>query len=177
MTKVPTDNLICVAAIAGAFGVKGEVKLKPFTEAPENCVSYGPLMDEKGKVVLTPKKHRLLKNFLAVSAPEVKTPEEADALKLVKLFVPRDELPSAEEDDFYYSDLMGLDVKSNDGKRIGTVIGVHEFGAGDMLEIRPHPDKKTKKTAASFFHPFTKAATPKVDISARRLIIVPQEAE
>ncbi len=177
MTKLPTDSLICVAAIAGAFGVKGEVKLKSFTEAPENCVSYGPLLDEDGKVVLTPQTHRRLKNFVAVSAPEITTPEAADALKSTKLYVPRSELPSPEEDDFYYSDLVGLDVKSNDGKRIGTVIGVHEFGAGDMLEIAPHPDKKTKKAAPSFFHPFTKAATPKVDVASRRLIIVPQEAE
>lgn len=177
MSDTSPDTLICVAAIAGAFGVKGEVKLKPFTETPENCVRYGPLMDEQGKIVLTPKNHRVLKNFIAVTASEISTPEAADALKSVKLFVPRDELPSAEEDDFYYSDLVGLDVKSNDGKRIGTVVGVHEFGAGDMLEIRPHPDKKTKKTAPSFFHPFTKEATPKVDISAGRLIIVPQEAE
>lgn len=177
MTETSADPLICVAAIAGAFGVKGEVKLKSFTEAPENCVGYGPLLNKDGKVILTPKNNRVMKNFIAVTAPEISTPEEADALKSVQLFVPRDRLPEAEEDDFYYSDLVGLDVKSDSGKRIGQVVGVHEFGAGDMLEIAPHPDKKTKKTAPSFFHPFTKAATPKVDIAAGRLIIVPQEAE
>jgi len=177
MTDPSPDTLICVAAIAGAFGVKGEVKLKPFTQDPQNCVAYGPLLNAAGEVVLTPKSHRVMKNFIAVTASEVTTPEEADALKSIQLFVARDSLPNTDEEDFYYSDLVGLEVKSNDGKRIGKVAGVHDFGAGEMLEIAPYPDKKTKKTAPSFFHPFTKAATPKVDISAGRLIIVPQEAE
>ncbi len=177
MTEHVSDNLVCVAAIAGAFGVKGEVKLKPFTETPENCVAYGPLLNATGEVVLSPKSHRVMKNFVAVTAPEVSTPEAADALKSTKLFVFRDMLPAPEEDDFYYSDLVGLDVKSKEGKRIGQVVAVHQFGAGDMLEIAPPMDKKTKKMPASFFHPFTKAATPKVDVSAGRLIIVPQEAE
>jgi len=177
MNEETANTLICVAAIAGAFGVKGEVKVKSFTETPENCVTYGPLLNEAGEVVLTPKTHRVMKNFVAVTAPEVTTPEGAEALKSTQLFVPREKLPTPEEDDFYYSDLVGLDVKSSDGKRIGQVVAVHQFGAGDMLEIAPHMDKKTKKTPASFFHPFTKAATPKVDVSAGRLIIVPQEAE
>jgi 16S rRNA processing protein RimM len=169
--------LICVAAISGAFGVKGEVKLKPFTESPENCVSYGPLLDEVGAIVLTPLSHRVMKDFIAVTASEITSREMAEALKSTKLYVPRASLPEPDSDDFYYSDLVGLDVKSTDGKRIGTVTAVHMFGAGDMLEITPHPDKKTKKRAASFFHPFTKAATPKIDIKAGRLVIVPQEAE
>lgn len=177
MRKEENKNLVCIAAISGAFGVKGEVKLKPFTESPENCVSYGPLMDEAGAVVLTPQSHRVMKDFVAVTAPEVTSREAAEALKSTKLYVPRAALPEAEEDDFYYSDLVGLDVKSTGGQRIGTVTAVHEFGAGDMLEITPHPDKKTKKRTASFFHPFTKEATPKVDIKAGRIIIVPQEAE
>ena len=71
MTEHVSDNLVCVAAIAGAFGVKGEVKLKPFTETPENCVAYGPLLNATGEVVLSPKSHRVMKNFVAVTAPEV----------------------------------------------------------------------------------------------------------
>lgn len=177
MSQTPKDTLICVAAISGAFGVKGEVKVKSFTETPEGCVSYGPLMDEKGQIVITPVSYRVMKDFVAVSAQEVETREEAEALKSTKLYVLRSRLPETEEDDFYYSDLVGLDVKSNDGKRVGTVVGIHEFGAGDMLEIKPVPDKKTKKKSASFFHPFTKAATPKVDIKQGRLIIIPQISE
>lgn len=177
MSKEPDNTLICVAAISGAFGVKGELKVKPFTEHPENCVSYGPLLGHDGKVVLTPESHRVMKDFLALRAVEVQTREAAEALKSTKLFVRRDTLPEPEEDDFYHSDLIGLDVKTADGKRVGTVSAIHEFGAGDMIEIMPHIDKKTKKRAGSFFHPFTKAATPKVDIAAGRIIIVIEEAE
>jgi len=171
------SELVCIAAIIGAFGVKGDVKIKTFTEDPVNCVAYGPLLDEAGHVVLTPHSHRVMKDFIVIKAPEVQSREAAEALKSTKLFVPRAALPEPEEDDFYYSDLIGLDVKSSDGKRVGTVTAIHEFGAGDMIEITPHKDKKTKKRAASFFHPFTKQATPKVDIKAGRIIIVIEEAE
>jgi 16S rRNA processing protein RimM len=171
------NKLICVGAISGAFGVKGEVKVKTFTEKPENCVAYGPLCNESGEIILTPQSHRVMKDFIAVSAPEVQNREAAEALKSTKLFIPRKLLPEPEEDDFYYSDLVGLEVKSSAGKRIGTVTAIHEFGAGDMIEITPHKDKKTKKRAASFFHPFTKAATPKVDIKAGRIIIVIEDAD
>lgn len=177
MSKEPENILICVGAISGAFGVKGELKVKPFTEQPANCVAYGPLLGEDGQVVLTPDTHRVMKDFLAISAPEVKTREAAEALKSTKLYVPRDVFPAPEEDDFYYSDLIGLEVKTIDGKRVGTVTAIHEFGAGDMIEITPYIDKKTKKRAGSFFHPFTKAATPKVDIAGGRIIIVIEDAE
>ena len=165
-----SSKLICVGAIAGAFGVKGEVKLKSFTDVPQDCAKYGPLSDQSGKIILTPAKHRLVKNFVAVTAPEIKTREEAEALKSTKLYVSRDVLPEPDEDEFYFTDLVGLDVKSTEGKRVGSVIAVHEFGAGDMLEIKP-------KEGASFYHPFTKIAVPKVDISAGRLIIKLIEAD
>ena len=163
-------ELICVAAIAGAFGVKGEVKLKSFTDVAENCVSYGPLLSEQGKVMLTPNAHRLVKGAVAVKCPEVKTREEAEALKSTKLYVPRENFPAPEEDEFYAADLVGLEVKSTDGRRIGKIIAVEDFGAGDLLEIKP-------KKGASFYHPFTLAATPKVDIEAGRVVIKVQETE
>lgn len=168
---MPADSLICVAAIAGAFGVKGEVKLKSFTQNPEDCLIYGPLLGEGGQVALTVTASRLHKDFVIVRAEEVVTREQAQDLKSTKLYVPREALPEPDEDEFYYSDLVGLEVKSTDGKRIGKVSAVHEFGAGDMLEIKP-------EDAPSFFHPFTKDAVPKVDITAGRVIIIPQpEAE
>lgn len=165
--SAPSD-FVCVAAIAGAFGVDGEVKLKAFTDTPEGCVAYGPLMDEDGRILLTPSSHRVMTNFIAVRAPEVATREAAQFLKGTKLFVRRDALPAPDEDDFYYTDLIGLDVKSTDGRRLGTVRGVHEFGAGDMLEIQP---PKNAESPATFFHPFTKAAVPKIDLKARRIIV------
>lgn len=159
-----SSKLICVAAIAGAFGVKGEVKLRPFTATSEDCVKYGPLYNERGDIILTPKSHRLITKGVAVIAHEVKSREEAEALKSTKLYVPRDLLPETEEDEFYLTDLIGLDVKSTDGKRMGKVMAVHNFGAGDILEIKP-------KESASFYHPFTKLAVPKLDLNAKRAII------
>jgi len=165
-----SDKLICVATIAGAFGVKGEVKLKSFTDNPEDCAKYGPLYNEAGQVILTPQSHRMVKKAIAIKATEIKTREAAEALKSTKLYVRRSVLPDTEEDEFYFTDLVGLEVKSTDGKRVGTVSAVHEFGAGDMLEIKP-------KDSASFFHPFTKLAVPKVDIKAGRIIIKIIEAD
>ena len=85
-----------------------------------------------------------------------------------QLFVPRSVFPDPEEDDFYYTDLVGLDVKSTDGKRIGKIRSVHNFGAGEMLEIEPG---KNAESPSSFFHPFTKIAVPKIDIKAGRVVI------
>lgn len=168
-----SPEYICVAAIAGAFGVDGDVKVKAFTDEMASCLAYGPLLTEDGRVLLTPKSHRQMTNFLAVRAPEVKTREEAQFLKGTKLFVPRAALPEPEEDDFYYTDLIGLEVKTTDGRRVGTVKGVHEFGAGDMLEIQP---PKSAEKQASFFHPFTKGGVPKVDLRAGRVVVHLEEA-
>jgi len=174
MNTNQTHKLICVAAIAGAFGIKGEVKLKSFTQDPKACLSYGPLRNEAGDIILTPQSHRKIKDYFAVRAPEIKTREMAEELKSTRLYISREALPDTDEDDFYYSDLIGLDVKSTDGKRLGTVIGVHDFGAGDMLEIKP-PKNAVKK--ASWFHPFRKASVPKIDLAARRIIIVPFDTD
>ena len=157
-------SLVVVAEITGAFGVRGEVKVRPFTEEPEACLSYGPLLGADGRVVLTPESSRPVKGALAVRAPEVATREEAQGLNGTLLHVPRDVLPEPDEDEFYFGDLEGLDVKSVDGRRIGKVVAVHSFGAGDVLEIKP-------KQGASFFHPFTKAAVPKVDVAGGRVVV------
>ena len=165
-----SEALVVVARLKGAFGVDGEVRLTPFTETPEGCVAYGPLLDERGEVVLSVSSHRPVKDGLAVRAPEVATREEAEALKGVMLHVPRAALPEPDEDEFYYEDLLGLEVKTTDGRRVGRVVAVHEFGAGEMLEIRP-------KEGKSFYHPFTKEAVPKVDVKAGRVVVEIVEAD
>ena len=175
-SQVKVNDLICVAAIAGAFGVKGEIKLKSFTEVMEDCLNYGPLLSERGEVILEPQSFRIVGKFLAVLAEEVKTREQAEYLKSTKLYVRADSLSEPDEDEFYYRDLIGLSVKTVSGQNAGKIIAVHEFGAGDMLEIKPPKDKKTGKQVGSYFHPFSKQAVPKVDINAGRVIIVPQIA-
>ena len=169
----PIDALTCVAIIVGAHGVHGAVKVKSFTQNPEDFSTYGPLLGEDGAVILTPKNPRPINKAFTMRSPEIKTREQAMSLKGTKLFVPRDVLPAPDEDEFYYADLVGLDVKSTDGKRIGTIHNVHDFGAGPMLEIQP---VKSTEKHASFFHPFTKIAVPKIDLAARRVIIHIEEA-
>ncbi|MEP6343660.1 MAG: ribosome maturation factor RimM [Maricaulaceae bacterium] len=168
--KGPKADMICVAAIAGAFGVKGEVKLKPFTQNPMDCLAYGPLMTGEGDVCLTPTHSKTAGKFIAVSASEVTSREMAEAMKSTKLYVSADNLPAPDEDEFYYRDLVGLQVKTVSGQNGGKIIAVHEYGAGDMIEIKP-------KDSKSYYHPFTKEAVPKVDIKAGRVVIVPQIAE
>lgn len=169
------ENLVCVAVIAGAHGVHGAVKVKSYTQIPEDFSAYGPLLNENGEIILTPKNPRPVGNAFTMRSPEITSREQALAMKGVLLYVPRDSLPIIEDEDdfYYYSDLVGLDVKTSDGKRAGTVKAVHEFGAGDMLEIQP---PKSAEKQASWFHPFTKLAVPKIDLKARRIVIHVEEA-
>ena len=101
MNDNTTTQLICIAAVAGAFGVKGEVKIKSFTENPKDCLTFGPFLDEDGKVLLTPVRSRSVKKFLAVTCKEVNTREQAEALKSTKLYAQRSALPAPDEDEFY----------------------------------------------------------------------------
>ncbi len=162
--------MICVAAIAGAFGVRGEVKIKSFTEEPAACLGYGPLCDMSGNVILTPIASRFVKKFLAVKSQEIRSREAAEALKSTRLYVPRAVLPATQEDEFYYTDLIGLRVVSDDGLDQGTVKAVHDFGGGDLLEIKP-------AKGPSWFHPFTRDAVPEVNINGGQIVITIVEAD
>ncbi len=163
-------DLICIAVIGGAFGVAGEVRIRPFTAVAEDCFGFGPMLSEDGVVILSARKHRIVKDGFAVFCDEIDTPEQANALRGTKLYGPREALPEPDEDEFYYSDLVGMQVKTVDGKTAGKVVALHNFGAGDLLEIKP-------KQGGSFYHSFTKEAVPKVDMTARRIIIKVVEAE
>lgn len=164
MGSSETDPLILVAAITGAFGVRGEVRLKSFTADPKACAGYGPLLDENGKTILTPKSVRAIKNGVAVQSEEITNPEDANALKSTALYVRRSVLPDTEEDEFYHSDLIGLNVETIDGVDEGKVKTLRDFGAGDILEIKP-------EKGPSWFLPFTREDVPIVDIKAGKLVI------
>jgi 16S rRNA processing protein RimM len=157
------EDLVLVGAVVGAFGVRGEVRVRSFTADPAAIASYGPLLDKAGALVLTPKRLRPAGEEFALTAPEVKTREEAQALRGTGLFVSRAALPPTEEDEFYHVDLIGCEVEALDGTALGSVRSVQDFGAGDLLEIRP-PEGQT------WFLPFTKAAVPVVDLGGRRLV-------
>ncbi len=164
-----TPPLICIALCAGAFGVRGEVRVKSFTDQAQDCFSYGPLRRADGEVLLKVVSFRPVKNAFAAVCQGIETPEQADGLKNTKLYVRRTDLPAPETDEFYFEDLIGLAVKTTDGKRMGEVMAVHDFGAGTMLEI-----SGTDKTA-NFFHAFNKKTVPIVDINAGRVVIFIEE--
>ena len=163
-------KLTCVAAIAGAHGVHGNIKVKSFTDDPLAFASYGPLLSEDGVVLFTPKNARPVGKFFSLAVEEKLTREQVEAMKSTKLFVPLSALPEPEADEFYHSDLIGMRVVDVDGGPVGTVQAVHEFGAGDTLEIKP-------ASGPSFFHPFTLHHAPSVDMATRTVTIRLEEAD
>lgn len=165
------NTRVCVAAIAGAHGVRGLVKLKCFTQVPEDVAAYGPLADESGARQYAVTLKGSAKGVLLAQLSGIGSREEADALKGLRLYVDRSLLPGvAEEDAFYHADLIGLAVHEQDGPLIGKVSAVHDFGAGPLLDVRLIAADKT-----SVLVPFTQAVVPVVDIAGGRLVIDPPE--
>ncbi len=159
---------VCVARIGAAHGVRGEVRLWTFTAEPTAVAKYGPLETEDGArtfeiVLLRPAKDHLVARLRGVDDRNA-----AEQLTNIKLFVPRERLPTPEEGEFYYADLIGLAAVDKEGNQIGTIAAVHNFGAGDLLEIQP-------PAGTTILLPFTDAAVPTVDLKARRVVVVPPE--
>lgn len=160
---------VCVGAIAGSFGVRGEVRLKSFTAIPEDIASYAPVETEDGKRSFTVNITRQIKNGLAARMSGIATKEEADALRGTQLFVPRDRLPSLPDDEFYHADLIGLEVTDTGGASLGKVLAVINNGADDLLELSAPGQKQT------VLLPFTKAVVPTVDLAQGRIVADPPE--
>ena len=126
-------NRVCVGAISGAFGVRGEVRLKSFCADPEAIADYAPLESEDGSRQFDVTLTRAVKNGLAARLSGVLSKEDADALRGVRLFVPRKRLPSLPDDEFYHADLIGLEVRDTGGTVLGRVKSVQNHGATDLL--------------------------------------------
>ncbi len=154
-----------MGAIAGAFGVMGEVRLKSFCAEPSAIADYGPLYSEDGKTTYKVTLTRPVAGGLGARLTGVKTKEEADALRGVQLYVDRARLPNLPDDEFYHSDLIGLEVRDIGGAVLGRVLGVTNHGAGDILEI------SGPGTKGPLMLPFTLAIVPTVDLTAGRLIV------
>jgi len=163
-----TDR-ICVGAIAGAFGVRGEVRLKSFCAQPEAIVAYAPLYTEDGSRSFTLTLTRGLNDGLVARLSGIATKEQADALRGLSLYADRDKLPNLPDDEFYHADLIGLDVWDASGAQLGTLRAVYNHGAGDILEIFV-PGRKS-----ALLLPFTRATVPTVDLTARRIIVDPPD--
>ncbi|MBV1865592.1 MAG: ribosome maturation factor RimM [Rhodobacteraceae bacterium] len=156
---------ICVGAIMGSFGVKGEVRLKSFCAEPSDIASYGPLSNEDGSQSFELKLSRPVKTGFAARIKDVRYKDQADALKGVRLFVSRDVLPSLPDDEFYHSDLNGMNVVDTGGAIIGRIKAVLNHGASDLLEVTG-PNLK-----GGILIPFTLDVVPTVDLQARRVIV------
>ncbi|UOA28440.1 ribosome maturation factor RimM [Pseudosulfitobacter sp. DSM 107133] len=163
------EELVCVGAISGAYGVKGEVRIKSFCAAPEDIETYSPLTDETGARSFSLAIVHSVKNGFVVRIAEVATKEEADALKGVMLHARRDQLPSLPDDEYYHADLVGLDVVDTGGSALGRVKSVQNHGATDLLEVTL-PD-----SSATVLLPFTLAAVPTVDLAAGRIVADPPD--
>jgi len=161
-------DMICVGAIAGSFGVKGEVRLKSFCAEPEDIASYGALSSEDGAQIWTVKLTRPVKGGFAARLTGVASKEAADALKGTRLYAPRDALPALPDDEYYYSDLIGLEVVDTGGAPIGKVAAVLNHGAGDLLEVRARGEKPV-------LLPFTREVVPTVDLTTSRIVADPPE--
>lgn len=163
------SDRVCVGAISGAFGVRGEVRLKSYCAEPAAIADYAPLFTEDGARSFDVTLTRPVKGGFAARLTGVATKEEADALRGTQLFADRDRLPSLPEDEFYHADLIGLEVVDTGGAVLGEVRAVHDHGAGDLLEI--HGPGLT----STVLLPFTNACVPTVDLAAGRLIADPPE--
>lgn len=157
------SDLICVGAISGAFGVRGEVRLKSFTSDPTAIAEYAPLFTEDGKRRFDVTITRPVANGLAAHLTGIATKEEADAMKGTRLFAERAQMPDLPDDEFYHADLIGLMVLDTGGVELGRVRAVHDHGAGDILDIMG-PKGET-------LVPFTRHAVPTVDLTAGRVIV------
>lgn len=159
---------VCVGAISGAFGVRGEVRIKSFCAVPEDIAQYNPLSFEDGRET-TLRLTGQIKNGLSGRLSGIATKEAADALKGIRLFAPRTRLPRLPDDEFYHTDLIGLAVHDTGGTLLGKVAAIHNHGAGDLLEIRG-PGLK-----GGVLLPFSKAVVPTVDLAAGRIVADPPE--
>lgn len=149
--------MVLIAEIGAASGVKGEVRIKLHSDDPAALTAYGALQDDAGSSY-TISKSRPAKTVFVCTLDGVQDRTAAEALKNTHLYISRDKLPEPEADEFYHIDLVGLDVKQADGTTFGTVSLVHDFGAGDLLEIAPAEGE-------TIMIPFSLAAVPIVDIA------------
>jgi 16S rRNA processing protein RimM len=171
------EDLILVGRVAGAFGIKGEVRITAFTAEPLALVDYKTLLREDGSPALTLTGGRVAKGGVVARAREIETREQAEAARGLQLFIPRASLPEPDdEDEFYIADLIGMDVVSLEGDLLGKVRSVRDFGAGDLLEVAPVPAQGG--AGESWWLPFTREAVPEVQVADRRVVAVrPDEVE
>jgi 16S rRNA processing protein RimM len=163
-----TNDRVLLGEIGAAQGLKGEVRLRSYTQDPAAIARYGALDDEHGRRIEI-ESLRVTPKALIARIKGVTTREGAEALANTKLYIARSRLPARDEEEWYHADLIGLAVVNAAGAPIGTVIAVQNFGAGDLIEVKPSAGGPTVLV------PFTRDAVPEVDVEGGRLVLVPPE--
>ena len=160
---------VCLGQIGAAHGVRGEVRLRSFTSDPAAIAGYGPLETEDGRV-LEIEMLRPAKDHFVARLAGVRDRDAASALTNAMLYVPRERLPQTESvDEFYHADLIGLAAVDQTGRTLGTVVAIHNFGAGDLIEVKPPTGGRTELV------PFDLTHVPEVDIASGRLLVRPPD--
>ena len=166
-----SPSVICVARIGAPHGVRGAVKLWTFTEDPLAVKHYGPLMTKDGARQFEVTHVREAKDHLVATLKGIATREDAERLNGIELYIAREKLPDTDEDEYYHADLIGLAAVNAADEPLGRVIAIHNFGAGDIIEIAP-------AQGPTMLLPFTNAVVPTVDLANGRVVIEPpQEIE
>jgi 16S rRNA processing protein RimM len=162
---------ICVARIGAAHGVRGAVKLWTFTEDPFAVKEYGPLMTRDGARQFEVTHVREARDHLVATLKGIATREDAERLNGLELYIAREKLPATDDDEYYHADLIGLAAVNTANEPLGRVTAIHNFGAGDIIEIAP-------TQGPTMLLPFTNAVVPTVDLAAGRVVIeLPREIE
>jgi 16S rRNA processing protein RimM len=165
-------DLVLLGRIAGAQGLKGEVRINSFTANPEDIAAYGPLTGADGRQFVVERVRHLKDGAVVALLAGVTDRGAAEALRGTELYVAREQLPETDTDEWYYEELVGLKAVSPEGAVLGEVLSVQNFGAGDLLEIR-EADKRQSR-----FVPFTQGVVPVVDVKAGQLILrMPEEED
>ena len=164
MTDAP--KRVCLGVVTGPHGVQGAVRIKSFTEAPEDVARYGPLADETGVRCFELRLIGAGKGVVIARLSGVEDRNQAEAVRGLRLYLPRSALPQPDAEEYYHADLIGLEAVLGDGTPVGRVRAVHDFGAGDTLELA-RPD------APPVMVPFTRAVVPSIELAAGRLVLDP----
>lgn len=166
------DRRICIAKFGAAHGVRGEIRLWPFTEHPLSVADYGPLETQDGKRQFEIAAARAAKDHLVVRIKGIDTRNDAEKLNGLELYVAREKLPATEDDEFYHADLIGLAAVTEQDAPLGRIVAVHNFGAGDIIEIA------TENGGETMLLPFTNAVVPTIDLAnSRAVVVLPDEVD
>jgi 16S rRNA processing protein RimM len=162
---------ICIARIGAAHGVRGAVKLWTFTQDPLAVLQYGALATKDGARAFEVATARAAKGHLVATLKGIATREDAERLNGLELYIAREKLPATDEDEYYHADLIGLAAVNAANAPLGRIIAIHNFGAGDIIEIAP-------PQGATMLLPFTNTVVPSVDLAGGRVVIeLPEEID